>query len=145
MSSSRAVNTWREAASALGESGKHDWRTVRFYVVGETTAANLRRLADDIPPHYCATDIRGAAEAGTSERLAEFILGDLKQNPMDEADSKLLYLTGTRNRDTLTKILENGGIGLRSLAVYDTQPASDMGASLRTILNEESEGVYVYS
>jgi len=68
-------------------------------------------------------------QAGTSEKLAHYILHDLQRtgseaSTHDSRRNNLLYLTGDKNRDTLPKILHEGGIGLHSLQVYGTQGSS---------------------
>ena len=114
--------------------GISDWTTVPFYVVGAATATALAAISTVAGATSLAPkDIRGAEESGTSERLAQFILTDL---PSTGAHSRrLLYLTGDKNRDTLPKILKDGGVELVPLQVYGTQGSStfakDLGQELR--------------
>lgn len=97
----------------------------------------LRDLREKIPT-YSPRDIRGGSETGTAERLAEFILKDL---PSDATSRKLLYLTGDKNRDTLPRILESGGVELDSLQVYATQGSSTFPHDLSLAL-EHVKGKY---
>ncbi|OAX33113.1 tetrapyrrole biosynthesis, uroporphyrinogen III synthase [Rhizopogon vinicolor AM-OR11-026] len=116
VTSGRAVEAWSEVAQALIVK----WWSVPFYAVGEATSTALRDLCETTPM-YSPRDIRGGSDTGTAERLAGFILKDL---PSDGTSRKLLYLTGDKNRDTLPRILESGGVELDSLQVYATQGSS---------------------
>lgn len=73
--------------------------------------------------------VRGGAEAGTAERLAEFILREGSSE-----GRRLLYLTGDKNRDTLPSMLVAVGAALVTLEVYGTTGSStfrdDLGAAL---------------
>ena len=60
-------------------------------------------------------DIRGESN-GNAANLVPLILDDIKERP-----EKLLYLTGDKNRDTLPRLLEEGGMSLQSLQVYDLE------------------------
>ncbi|KAH9925630.1 uncharacterized protein BXZ73DRAFT_103165 [Epithele typhae] len=85
---------------------------------GATTAASLRWIRTACPdsPH-APRDVRGGAEAGTSEKLARFIVDDL-----------------TRQSGHVPDILEEAGIGLESLQVYATQGSQTFEADLRAAL-----------
>ncbi|EMD32831.1 hypothetical protein CERSUDRAFT_143432 [Gelatoporia subvermispora B] len=110
-----------------------NWSTVSFYVVGEATAKALSDIVEAFPSSpYAPRDVRGAAESGTSDRLANFILEDLKDT---SGSRQLLYLTGDKNRDTLPKILAGGGFTLESLQVYETQGSSTFAEDLRQALS----------
>lgn len=110
-----------------------DWSVVPFYVVGEATAKSLADVQEAIRDYFSPKDIRGASESGTSERLAHFILKDLASMA---GSKKLLYLTGDKNRDTLPKILNDGGFTLEAVQVYATQGsatfASDLDRAIRS-------------
>ena len=80
-------------------------------------------------------DIRGAAESGTSEKLAHFIVSDLSATTPDAWKKKLLYLTGDKNRDTFPSILHTAGLKLDSLQVYATQGSSRFGEDLTNALD----------
>lgn len=91
------------------------WSHVPFYVVGEATANSLRQIFSDFADLGLAVvDVRGQS-SGNAATLSTFILDDLKTRPV-----RLLYLTGDKNRDTLSKALEGGGISLHSIQVYRT-------------------------
>ena len=113
-----------------------DWGNTPFYVVGEATASALREIHDaagDFPS--VPKDIRGAAESGTGEKLAHFILRDL---PPSDGPRTLLYLTGDKNRDVLPNILRDGGVDLQPLQVYATQGSSTFASDLQKALDSVS-------
>ncbi len=72
-------------------------------------------------------DIRGES-SGTAEQLASFILAEQPR------PTKLLYLTGDKNRDTLPNILGGAGVSLHSLRVYETQGSSTFLQQLKGIV-----------
>lgn len=113
------------------------WFSLPFYVVGEATAGALRKFHEESSRTYLAPlDIRGASDSGTSERLAQFIVEELQT----QGEKKLLYLTGDKNRDTLPKLLINGGIQLVSLQVYQTQGSSTFATDLKNTISSTSAG-----
>ena len=122
--------------------GISDWTTVPFYVVGAATAIALADISTVAGATSLAPkDIRGAEESGTSEKLAQFILTDL---PSTGAHSRrLLYLTGDKNRDTLPKILKDGGVELVSLQVYGTQGSSTFARDLKQELRYAGQSEYI--
>lgn len=127
VTSARAVDACANAGADI------DWRAMRFYVVGPATAAGLlARLPN--PPQ----DIRGI-ESGTAEQLARYIV----QNATRE--ERLLYLTGDKNKDTLSRIVTDGlGEGvLRELRVYMTRGVGDFESSLKRALQGEPGTFYV--
>ncbi|TBU24877.1 tetrapyrrole biosynthesis, uroporphyrinogen III synthase [Dichomitus squalens] len=138
VTSGRAVEAWRLVVQQLVEEGEHTgeppakWFTTPFYVVGETTAAALRAIPSS---PYSPQVIRGAAETGTSEKLAHFIAADLSSSSSPSPSKKLLYLVGDKNRDTLSTILEDAGLDLESLQVYATQGSSRFEEDLLNVLN----------
>ncbi|KAI0291587.1 tetrapyrrole biosynthesis, uroporphyrinogen III synthase [Russula brevipes] len=77
-------------------------------------------------------DVRGT-ESGTAERLARYIVQDAT------TEGKLLYLTGDKNRDTLSRVVREGlGEGvLRELRVYATRGVLDFEGSLLRALQGE--------
>ncbi|KAK0232124.1 tetrapyrrole biosynthesis, uroporphyrinogen III synthase [Armillaria nabsnona] len=76
-------------------------------------------------PH---ADIRGES-SGTAEWLANFILAE-----QPRPATKLLYLIGDKNRDTLSNILGGAGVSLHSLKVYETQGSSTFSQYLKGII-----------
>ena len=121
VTSARAVDACANAGADI------DWRAMRFYVVGPASAAALvARLPN--PPQ----DIRGT-ESGTAEQLARYIV----QNSTRE--ERLLYLTGDKNKETLSRIITEGlGEGvLRELRVYMTRGVEDFESSLKRALQGE--------
>ena len=79
-------------------------------------------------------DIRGGSESGTGDRLARFILDDLPKT----GTKKLLYLTGDKNKDTIPRILIDGGLELDSLKVYETHGSPNFLKDLGTVVKSPS-------
>ncbi|KAG1746570.1 tetrapyrrole biosynthesis, uroporphyrinogen III synthase [Suillus paluster] len=105
ITSKRAVEAWSEAALIIADNNsppkpESDWWPVPFYAVGEATSDALRDICKKAP------------------------LIILKDHSSGGTGRKLLYLTGDRNRDTLPRILESGGVALDPLQVYATQGSS---------------------
>jgi uroporphyrinogen-III synthase len=133
VTSARAVDACVNAGADI------DWRGVRFYAVGPATAAMLARLPN--PPQ----DVRGT-ESGTAERLAHYIVQDLAVGKRE----RLLYLTGDKNRETLSRIVREGlGDGvLIELRVYATRGVRDFESHLARALGTDtgtSIALYLYS
>ncbi|KAF9528794.1 tetrapyrrole biosynthesis, uroporphyrinogen III synthase [Crepidotus variabilis] len=122
--------------SMQGLTNAADWSQIPFYVVGETTASSLRDIFDAFGPY--PVDIRGQ-HSGNAENLASFILGDLKS----EGSVKLLYLTGDKNRDTITRILSDSSIELQLLQVYETKTSSSFRSNLKRTM-EASPGEKIF-
>lgn len=122
VTSARAVDACANAGADI------DWRATRFYVVGPTTAAALQARLPN-PPQ----DVRGM-ESGTAEQLARFIVHDATR------EERLLYLTGDKNRETLSRVVREG-LGesvLRELRVYATHGVRDFEGSLTRALQGET-------
>ncbi|KAH9926598.1 tetrapyrrole biosynthesis uroporphyrinogen III synthase [Epithele typhae] len=142
VTSGRACEAWRAAVQQLAEEdeeGRRDsvagWSEVPFYAVSATTSASLLGIRAAYPdsPH-APRDVRRGAGAGTSEKLARFIVDDPTRRSDSPKTQRLLYLTGDKHRDTLPDILEEAGIGLESLQVYATQGSQTFEADLRAAL-----------
>lgn len=68
----------------------------RGWLTSLTTAAALGEISKEVGETMLAPhNIRGGSETGTGEKLAHFILEDLKERSNDPP--KLLYLTGDNN------------------------------------------------
>ena len=119
------------------------WSTIPFYVVGEATEQALLSIRDIVGkyPGYAPAqaNIRGAASTGTSEKLARLIVDDLEGAPQEDARRRLLYLTGDKNRDTLPRILEQGGARAEPLQVYETHGSATFGADLKEAIHGARE------
>jgi uroporphyrinogen-III synthase len=123
VTSARAVDACANAGADI------DWRGVRFYAVGPATAATLARLHN--PPQ----DVRGT-ESGTAERLAHYIVRDLAARKGE----RLLYLTGDKNRETLSRVVREG-LGedvLIELRVYGTRGVRDFECHLARALGTDT-------
>jgi uroporphyrinogen-III synthase len=121
VTSARAVEACANAGADI------DWRVVRFYAVGPATAALLGQLPN--PPQ----DIRGT-ESGTAEQLARYIVQDATR------EERLLYLTGDKNRETLSRVVQEG-LGesvLRELKVYATRGVRDFESCLARAVQGET-------
>ena len=127
VTSARAVEACANAGADI------DWRAKRFYVVGPATAAALQVQLPN-PPQ----DVRGM-ESGTAEQLARFIVHDATR------EERLLYLTGDKNRETLSRVVREG-LGedvLRELRVYATRGVRDFESNLTRALQGET-GTFFY-
>ncbi|KDR73927.1 hypothetical protein GALMADRAFT_250616 [Galerina marginata CBS 339.88] len=147
VTSRRSCDAWREALQHLQESafstqlgdeggpeskqGIAGWCAVPFYVVGQTTAAALRDIFSEFK-HLGLQfpDIKGQ-DSGSAASLAPFILEDVRkaQRPV-----KMLYLVGDKNRDTISRLLSEGGVELESVQVYKTQGSAAFAGSLAGVL-----------
>ena len=115
------------------------WREIPFYVVGQASASALISVFSAYV-HWGLTsvDVRGQL-SGNAASLASFIL----EGP--DKPSRLLYLTGDKNRDTLTHILQEGGISLEPLQTYKTEGSPSFAEDLSTVIQTSSKGVYYYT
>jgi len=105
-----------------------DWSRIPFYVVGQTTADAISEVfsrSKDLG--FESIDVRGQS-SGNAATLGPFILEDL-QNVTTE-NPTLLYLTGDKNRDTISRILTDGGVKLEALQVYTTRASPSFEADL---------------
>ena len=109
------------------------WSKIPFYVVGQGTATALHN-AFGLFTSKVDVDIRGQS-SGNAVTLAPFMLSDIKERP-----AKLLYLTGDKNRDTLTNLLAAGGITLEPLQVYETVGSPRFEEQLMRILDDTPKG-----
>ena len=53
-----------------------------------------------------------------------------------------LYLTGDKNRDTLTHILQGGGISLDPSQTYKTEGSPSFAENLSTAIQTSPQGIY---
>lgn len=112
------------------------WDGVAVYVVGEKTSSSLRNIFaqyNDIDPG--SIDIRGQ-ESGSAANLADFILSDLH----GRTGTKLLYLTGDKNRDTISRMLSGENMRLEPLQVYRTQESPAIESRLTSVLEIAPKG-----
>ncbi|KAI6164037.1 tetrapyrrole biosynthesis, uroporphyrinogen III synthase, partial [Pisolithus thermaeus] len=114
VTSKRSIEAWGQAVEGVVAR----WASIPFYVVGEVTAEAARELGKRLPAGLGPTDIRGGSEAGSAEQLARIIWKDVSKS------KKMLYLTGDKNRDTISRILTQRGVGLEELQVYETHGSS---------------------
>jgi len=111
------------AESVKNAEVSSDWAAVPFYVVGEGTASALQEASPFV------LDIRGQ-HSGNASTLGPFVLSELKDVP----NPRLLYLTGDKNRDTLSNILTSGGVALDYLQAYQTAGSPTFEESLGSAL-----------
>jgi uroporphyrinogen-III synthase len=140
LTSSRSAEAWRAALAAVYDHDPHavtleTWRALPFYVVGAATSRVIEEADAARPELPVPSDVRGAAEAGTGEKLARFVLDDLAE---DARGARLLYLTGDKNKETLPEILKDGGVILDTVQAYATQGAASFPEDLRRIVEEVS-------
>lgn len=112
------------------------WCEIPFYVVGQATASALISVFSAyVHLGLTSVDVRGQL-SGNASALASFILED------PDKPSRLLYLTGDKNRDTLTHILQEGGISLEPLQTYKTEGSPSFSKDLSTVIQTTPKGVY---
>ena len=115
------------------------WCEIPFYVVGQATASALISVFGAyVHLGLTSVDVRGQL-SGNATTLASFILED------PDKPSRLLYLTGDKNRDTLTHILQEGGISLEPFQTYKTEGSLSFAEDLSTVIQTSSKGVYYTS
>ncbi|BGO95262.1 hypothetical protein NBRC10512_002602 [Rhodotorula toruloides] len=143
MTSARSVEAWSAAQTTLASSTSSSALrapSIPFFVVGNPTRTNLARVPVPPPPEL----VLGAEESGTGKKLASFILRHFASSPEPPSSPRrrrrLLYLTGDKNRDTVPRILEEGGVEPETLQVYATTRAPGFGADLERILNVVVDG-----
>ena len=112
------------------------WCEIPFYVVGQATASALISVFGAyVHLGLTSVDVRGQL-SGNATTLASFILED------PDKPSRLLYLTGDKNRDTLTNILQEGGISVEPLQTYKTEGSPSFAEDLSTVIQTSSKGVW---
>jgi uroporphyrinogen-III synthase len=136
LTSARSADAWRDALVALYDANVdasvlRSWEALPFYVVGSATATALTAPDAARPNLPLPVDIRGAAETGTSTRLAEFIVEDLAG-----VHCEMLYLVGDKNSDALPEIVKKAGIQLQVLQVYATCGSPTFADDLRSLVEE---------
>jgi uroporphyrinogen-III synthase len=122
LTSARSADAWRDALVALYDANVdasvlRSWEALPFYVVGSATATALTAPDAARPNLPLPLDIRGAAETGTSTRLA-------------------LYLIGDKNSDVLPETVKKAGIQLQVLQVYATCGSPTFADDLRSLVEE---------
>ncbi|KAF8809853.1 tetrapyrrole biosynthesis, uroporphyrinogen III synthase [Phlegmacium glaucopus] len=140
ITSKRSCDAWKEALQLLSDSAPDythtiaRWCEIPFYVVGQATASALTGVFGAYE-HLGLTslDVRGQS-SGNATALASFILED------PDKPSVLLYLTGDKNRDTLTHVLHGGGISLEPLQTYRTEGSPSFAKNLATAVETSSQG-----
>ncbi|BGP35105.1 uroporphyrinogen-III synthase [Rhodotorula toruloides] len=146
MTSARSVEAWSTAQTTLASSSSSaalPTRSIPFFVVGNPTRMSLARAPVPPPPEL----VLGAEESGTGEKLASFILRHFASSPEPPNSSRrrrrLLHLTGDKNRDTVPRILEEGGVELDTLQVYATTRAPGFQADFERLISEvdDDEGL----
>ncbi|KAI0920264.1 hypothetical protein AcV5_010053 [Taiwanofungus camphoratus] len=149
ITSGRSCEAWKTVALELvsestsvetSSSGKHSVAFTRAMCLCPMRCQWID-VQEAIGDYFSPKDIRGASESGTSERLAHFILKDLASMA---GSKKLLYLTGDKNRDTLPKILNDGGFTLEAVQVYATQGSATFASDLDRALRSAPPGSHTW-
>lgn len=145
LTSARAANAWwgavrRLVAPSTIPDPLRTWSGLKFYVVGIATAEAVQHPPDndrDFPATTpIPTDVRGAAQTGTAESLAQFILDDLST---EARGTELLVLIGDKNRDVLPNVLGEGGVRVQSMQVYETKGREGFGEDMKRIVQENQD------
>ena len=109
-----------DIASQSDASVVTGWRNKLVYVVGDATAQAARNAG--FSPK--------GQEVGRAELLAEVIIKDREQF----GGKPLLFLGGSKHRDTLPTRLGTASIALKTIIAYETQPSSRVATDLREVL-----------
>lgn len=113
-----------------------EWCEIPFYVVGQATALALKNVFGAyVHLGLTSVDVRGQS-SGNAVALASFVLED-SDKPLN-----LLYLTGDKNRDTLTHILQEGGISLEPFQAYKTEGSPSFAENLSTAIQTSPKGIH---
>ncbi|KAI0052476.1 tetrapyrrole biosynthesis uroporphyrinogen III synthase [Auriscalpium vulgare] len=142
ITSARAAEAWGEAVGRLceGDVQSADWTKIPFYTVGPATATVLSELSSSHSPsllHLFPIDIRGA-QTGNASALAKFIVQE-QGDPSNDPHTHVFYLIGDKNRDTLPRILHDGGLRVDELQVYATRGARSFPDDLEKALQKHAE------
>ncbi|EJD34884.1 tetrapyrrole biosynthesis, uroporphyrinogen III synthase [Auricularia subglabra TFB-10046 SS5] len=149
VTSARAAEAWKIAAQAVAAADPHladasGWSCTPFYAVGDSTARALTALATVLPRPLAPNTslILGAAESGTGEALAHYIVDEYRRRNDPHG---LLELVGDKNKDTLPSILRAAGISSQRLQVYGTGPSRTFERDLaHTVLRiPEGDAVWI--
>ncbi|KAI6002389.1 tetrapyrrole biosynthesis, uroporphyrinogen III synthase [Pisolithus orientalis] len=152
VTSKRSIEAWNRAVDCIvtrsrendvvrevGSGGEDEtsWAPIPFYILGDVTAGAARELGKRLPCGLGPMDVRGGSGAGSAEQLARVILEDGDVS----GSKKMLYLTGDKNRDTMSKMLDTGRI-------YETCGSStfahDLEDALRKIMRRRAWGWIVF-
>ncbi|XP_011868249.1 PREDICTED: uroporphyrinogen-III synthase-like [Vollenhovia emeryi] len=129
LTSPRAVEA--VALAARGDAGiLHHWEQLPAYCVGPATDSLAR---SQLNLQHCT-----GSQSGNSKRLAEKIVLDTKK------DSKpLLYPCSEIARETLSCIVEDNGIPIEKIVVYETLKSETLEQELPKML-DKSSSIFVF-
>ncbi|KAG8893487.1 hypothetical protein FRC01_013560 [Tulasnella sp. 417] len=134
VTSGRAAEAWSNAVESMDPGDSLDassWNKTPFYVVGQKTADTLMASVSARPEFYPSPDcVLGAAEAGSGEKLASFIIDHLSNDP-HRSSAPLLYLTGDKNRDAIQTTLSDANIAVHPHQVYRTAARVNLATEIR--------------
>ncbi|KAG8951022.1 hypothetical protein FRC04_006883 [Tulasnella sp. 424] len=126
VTSGRAAEAWSNAAESIDVSDASDF--------GQKTADTLMGPAPTRPAFYPSPGyLLGAAETGSGEKLARFIIDHFSKQP-DRPSSPLLYLTGDKNRDAIQTALSSADIVVEPHQVYETSARVNLTAEIRDVV-----------
>ncbi|KZO97652.1 tetrapyrrole biosynthesis, uroporphyrinogen III synthase [Calocera viscosa TUFC12733] len=142
ITSGRAVKAWehsvRRVMNAHVSDSSAGWDRISFYAVGPKTAQQMRSMAAEhhLDLHLCPKTVLGDEASGTGERLAHYIVDDLrKRENRQTPEPSLLYLTGDKVLPTTPNILRQAGISITSLKVYEARTSSTFESDLTHTAN----------
>ncbi|KAK4701395.1 uroporphyrinogen-III synthase, partial [Phenoliferia sp. Uapishka_3] len=105
-------------------SSNTSWVSIPWFPIGVASQTAIQKQLFD-PPPLCV-----GAGSGTANNLAEAIKDHFPTPP----DLPILYLVGDKNRDTIPTVLQEAGIQLDRVQVYETRVVDDFGKNLDGIL-----------
>jgi uroporphyrinogen-III synthase len=124
INSQRAVDALSKSLVEVDSAHLRAWSNARWYVVGSATGAALRNL-----PFPFELDVRGE-QSGSASDLAKVIIGDAP------VPRKVLDLVGDKSRDDLPQALEDAGIAVQKVKVYETGFSPSFPSELRRAVEE---------
>ncbi|TIA89006.1 hypothetical protein E3P99_02266 [Wallemia hederae] len=122
VTSQRAVEAWRVAATAVQDVSEQHWSNLPFYSVGPSTSSALQSLSHSLTPPFSPKHILGGEESGNGAKLADYILSHEGSTQRSHGTRRILYLVGDKTASELSSILEANNVYVERRLVYATQP-----------------------
>ncbi|XP_021567986.1 uroporphyrinogen-III synthase isoform X2 [Carlito syrichta] len=103
------------------KSLKEKWNAKSVYVVGNTTASLVSKIGLDAEGENC----------GNADKLAEYICS------RESSALPLLFPCGSLKREVLPKMLQDKGIPMESVTVYQTFPHPGIQGNLKSYYSQQ--------
>lgn len=125
-----------EAITATQSTDLEKWKTQRNYCVGQTTR---KKMESDLGAGWT---VRGGADTGNAEQLADLMLGNLEENP---TDLPFLFPCSNLALGTLVTRLTSSGYRVETIEVYETVKHPDLDGSVKDLSLESVSFVMFFS